>query len=59
MSTWLPLSAVPRLGVSVVAGAVVGAIVAVTNNTALGVLSGIAATELVFVLAGWYSSRTS
>jgi uncharacterized membrane protein len=53
MSTWLPLSAVPRLGVSVVAGAVVGAIVAVTNNAALGVLSGIAATELVFVLAGW------
>ncbi|GAA1240188.1 MULTISPECIES: DUF1345 domain-containing protein [Streptomyces] len=53
MSTWLPLSAVPRLGVSVVAGAVVGAIVAVVNNAALGVLSGIAATELVFVLAGW------
>ncbi|MFE2736478.1 DUF1345 domain-containing protein [Streptomyces sp. NPDC059349] len=53
MSIWLPLSAVPRLGVSVVAGAVVGAIVAVVNNAALGVLSGIAATELVFVLAGW------
>ncbi|MFE4252796.1 DUF1345 domain-containing protein [Streptomyces sp. NPDC056910] len=53
MSTWLPLSAVPRLGVSVVAGAVVGAIVGVVNNAALGVLSGIAATELVFVLAGW------
>jgi uncharacterized membrane protein len=53
MSTWLPLSAVPRLGVSVVAGAVVGAIVGVTNNAALGVLSGIAATELVFVVAGW------
>lgn len=53
MSTWLPLSAVPRLGVSVVAGAVVGAVVGVVNNAALGVLSGIAATELVFVLAGW------
>ncbi|MFF1358369.1 DUF1345 domain-containing protein [Streptomyces sp. NPDC058297] len=53
MSAWLPLSAVHRLGVAVVAGAVVGAIVAVTNNAALGVLSGIAATELVFVLAGW------
>ncbi|MGW6354361.1 DUF1345 domain-containing protein [Streptomyces sp. NPDC055092] len=53
MSPWLPLSAVPRLGISVVAGAVVGAIVGVTNNAALGVLSGIAATELVFVVAGW------
>ncbi|MFF1687926.1 MULTISPECIES: DUF1345 domain-containing protein [unclassified Streptomyces] len=53
MSTWLPLSALPRLAVAVVAGAVVGAIVAVANNAALGVLSGIAATELIFVLAGW------
>ncbi|MFI9776058.1 DUF1345 domain-containing protein [Streptomyces sp. NPDC051956] len=53
MSTWLPLSAVPRLGAAVVGGAVVGAIVGVVNNAALGVLSGIAATELLFVLAGW------
>ncbi|MFH8734398.1 MULTISPECIES: DUF1345 domain-containing protein [unclassified Streptomyces] len=53
MATWLPLSAVPRLGAAVVGGAVVGAIVGVVNNAALGVLSGIAATELLFVLAGW------
>ncbi|MFG2832466.1 DUF1345 domain-containing protein [Streptomyces sp. NPDC048434] len=53
MRTWLPLSAVPRLAGAVVFGAVIGVVVAVPTGTLLGILSGIAATETVFVVAGW------
>ncbi|WP_330461469.1 DUF1345 domain-containing protein [Streptomyces sp. NBC_00820] len=54
MSTWLPLSAVPRLAVALVVGAVVGAVVAVTTDqSTLGLLAGIAATGAVFVVSGW------
>ncbi|MFG2222637.1 DUF1345 domain-containing protein [Streptomyces sp. NPDC048644] len=53
MSTWLPLSAVPRLGGAVVIGAAVGAIVGFATGIPLGILAGIAATELLFVVAGW------
>ncbi|MEE4544477.1 DUF1345 domain-containing protein [Streptomyces sp. V4-01] len=53
MKLWLPLDAVPRLGGAVVLGVVVGLAVAVPVEPALGVLAGIAAMELVFVLAGW------
>ncbi|MFG3268539.1 DUF1345 domain-containing protein [Streptomyces bobili] len=53
MRTWLPVSAVPRLACAVVLGAVVGAAVGLPTDAALGVLAGIAAMELFFVLAGW------
>ncbi|MFJ6833652.1 DUF1345 domain-containing protein [Streptomyces sp. NPDC091209] len=49
----LPLDAVPRLTGAVVLGAVVGAAVGVGTDVFLGLLAGIAATELFFVLAGW------
>lgn len=52
MTTWLPLDATPRLAGAVVLGAVVGVAVGLTD-VALGVLAGIAATQLFFVLAGW------
>ncbi|MEU6658781.1 DUF1345 domain-containing protein [Streptomyces sp. NPDC046821] len=53
MTTRLPLSAVPRLGGSVFLGAVTGAVVALTENVPLGVLTAILVTELAFVVAGW------
>ncbi|MEV0181961.1 DUF1345 domain-containing protein [Streptomyces sp. NPDC050625] len=53
MRTWLPLDAVPRLVGAVVFGAVVGAAVGLPIDPVLGVLAGIAATGLIFVLAGW------
>lgn len=53
MRTWLPVGAVPRLACAVVLGAVVGTAVGLPTDAALGVLSGIAAMELFFVLAGW------
>ncbi|WP_406117864.1 DUF1345 domain-containing protein [Streptomyces sp. NBC_00989] len=53
MRTWLPVGAVPRLACAVVLGAVVGVAVGPPTDAALGVLSGIAAMELFFVLAGW------
>ncbi|MFM9372947.1 DUF1345 domain-containing protein [Streptomyces sp. Da 82-17] len=53
MSTWLPVSAVPRLGVAVAVGVVVGVVVGVTTGPLLAVLAAIAATELVFAAAGW------
>ncbi|MEU7058769.1 DUF1345 domain-containing protein [Streptomyces sp. NPDC046197] len=53
MSTWLPLDAVPRLAGSVVLGAVAGVAVGLPTDAALGVLAGIAATQLIFVVAGW------
>ncbi|MGW0965708.1 DUF1345 domain-containing protein [Streptomyces sp. NPDC002516] len=49
----LSLDAVPRLAVAVAFGAVVGVVVGLANDVFLGLLSGIAATELFFVLAGW------
>ncbi|MEU3247350.1 MULTISPECIES: DUF1345 domain-containing protein [unclassified Streptomyces] len=53
MSIWSPVSALPRLACAVVAGAATGAVVGVTVDTPLGVLAGIAATEALFVVAGW------
>ncbi|WP_026178857.1 DUF1345 domain-containing protein [Streptomyces hokutonensis] len=53
MRTWLPVGAVPRLACAVVLGAVVGVAVGPPTDAALGVLAGIAAMELFFVLAGW------
>jgi uncharacterized membrane protein len=52
---WLALSAVMRLACAVAAGVVVGAVVGVLTDAPLGFLSGIAATELLFVVAGWFT----
>jgi uncharacterized membrane protein len=49
----LPLDAVPRLTGAVVLGAVVGVAVGLPTDVILGLLAGIAATGLFFVLAGW------
>lgn len=50
----LPLDAVPRLTGAVLLGAAVGAAVGLaTADLLLGLLAGIAATELFFVVAGW------
>ncbi|MGW0883895.1 DUF1345 domain-containing protein [Streptomyces sp. NPDC002671] len=53
MSTWSLLEATPRLVGSMVLGAAVGAAVGLTSQAPLGVLAGIAATELAFVVSGW------
>ncbi|MEB8341936.1 DUF1345 domain-containing protein [Streptomyces endophyticus] len=53
MSAWLPTSAVPRLAVSVGIGLVAAVAVAIAVGVPLGILAGIAATELVFVVSGW------
>ncbi|MET8450366.1 DUF1345 domain-containing protein [Streptomyces sp. NPDC005209] len=53
MSTWLPMDAGPRLAGAVVLGAAVGVAVWFATDVALGVLAGIAATVLFFVVAGW------
>ncbi|WP_093756271.1 DUF1345 domain-containing protein [Streptomyces sp. DvalAA-19] len=47
------LSAVPRLVVAALLGAVVGAAVGVLTHAPLGFLAGIAAAETAFVVAGW------
>ncbi|MEV6109840.1 DUF1345 domain-containing protein [Streptomyces sp. NPDC051940] len=48
-----PLSAVTRLGGSLVAGAVAGLVAALVADAALGVLAGIAVTQALFVVLGW------
>jgi len=53
MKIWLALSAVTRLAVAVVAGAVVGVMVGLLTDAPLGILAGIATTETIFVAAGW------
>jgi uncharacterized membrane protein len=53
MSTWLPLDAVPRLAGAVILGIAVGVTVGLLTDASMGVLAAIAATELIFVLAGW------
>ncbi|MGW3634953.1 DUF1345 domain-containing protein [Streptomyces sp. NPDC005122] len=53
MSAWLPFSALPRLACAVLAGAVTGVAIGVTVDPTLGILAGIAATEALFVVAGW------
>ncbi|MGW1721645.1 DUF1345 domain-containing protein [Streptomyces sp. NPDC002306] len=53
MTTWLPVSAIPRLACAVIVGAAVGAAVGVPVDAELGILAGIAATEAFFVVAGW------
>ncbi|MFD7619751.1 DUF1345 domain-containing protein [Streptomyces sp. NPDC059802] len=53
MNRWPTLSAVPRLVGAVIAGMVVGVVIAVPANGPLGILAGIAAAETLFVLTGW------
>ncbi|MFI8951545.1 DUF1345 domain-containing protein [Streptomyces sp. NPDC053750] len=53
MRSWLPLDAVPRLSGALLLGVLVGVVVGLATETPLGALAGIAATELLFVLAGW------
>ncbi|WP_327677171.1 DUF1345 domain-containing protein [Streptomyces sp. NBC_00467] len=53
MRTWLPLSAVPRLAYAVVVGALTGLVVGFSTGPLLGILSGIASMETVFVVTGW------
>jgi len=50
---WLALSAVARLAVAVVAGVVAGMVAGVLTDAPLGVIAGITATELFFVVTGW------
>ncbi|HYQ62930.1 DUF1345 domain-containing protein [Actinophytocola sp.] len=53
MRIWLALSAVARLAVAVVAGVVAGMVAGVLTDAPLGVIAGITATELFFVVTGW------
>jgi len=53
MKTWSGLSAVSRLAIAVVGGAVAGVAVGLPADAPLGVLAGIAVTETIFVVAGW------
>ncbi|GAB3462798.1 DUF1345 domain-containing protein [Actinophytocola sediminis] len=53
MNAWLGLSATTRLTVAVLAGAVIGVVVSTVADAPLGVLTGIAALETIFVVAGW------
>ncbi|MFI6565223.1 DUF1345 domain-containing protein [Streptomyces sp. NPDC050534] len=53
MRTRLPVDAMPRLSGAVGIGAVVGLAVGLGVGAVRGALAGIAATELVFVVAGW------
>jgi uncharacterized membrane protein len=53
MSGWIPVSAVPRLTVAVLVGAVIGVVVGVSTAPSLGILAGIAMTETVFAVSGW------
>ena len=55
MGDLLRASALLRLLVAVVIGLVVGIIVGIFIRTPLGILSGIAASEIVFVGSGWLS----
>lgn len=52
MRAWLRLSPATRLGVAVLVGAVVGAVAWLVGDVPLGLLTGIAMMELVFVVAG-------
>ena len=49
----MALSAVARLAVAVVAGVVAGMVAGVLTDAPLGVIAGITATELFFVVTGW------
>lgn len=53
MSASVPTSAASRLVGATIVGAAVAVLVAVLTNVPLGVLSGIAAMMLLFVVAGW------
>ncbi|MFG2881210.1 DUF1345 domain-containing protein [Streptomyces sp. NPDC048297] len=53
MRKWMPLSAVPRLGLSFIVGAIVGAFVGVATHAPMGVLAGIASGGFAFVTSGW------
>lgn len=53
MSTSVPTSAASRLIGATIAGAVVAVLVSAMTNVSLGVLAGITAMMLLFVVAGW------
>ncbi|GAA3048953.1 DUF1345 domain-containing protein [Streptomyces roseofulvus] len=53
MATWSWRYAVPRLAGAALLGAAAGAVAGALADTALGVLSGIAVAETVFVVTGW------
>lgn len=53
VSIRLWLSAVPRLAIAVAVGAAVGVAVALSSDTPLAILAGIAATQTFFVVVGW------
>jgi uncharacterized membrane protein len=53
MKSWLALSAVTRLAVSVTAGVLVGVLVGLLSDVSVGVLGGIAGMGTIFVVAGW------
>ncbi|MFJ6081632.1 DUF1345 domain-containing protein [Streptomyces sp. NPDC092369] len=53
MGTRQPLNALSRLAGAIVLGAVVGVGVGLLTDRILGMLAGIAATQLIFVVTGW------
>ncbi|MFJ3664925.1 DUF1345 domain-containing protein [Streptomyces sp. NPDC090106] len=53
MTARLLRTATPRLAVSALAGAATGVAVALVSGAPLGVLAGIAVSELLFVATGW------
>ncbi|MEU9336161.1 DUF1345 domain-containing protein [Streptomyces sp. NPDC048290] len=53
MKATLPFDAMPRLSAAVVLGTAAGIAVGLATDPALGVMAGITATELVFVVSGW------
>ncbi|MEV7288591.1 DUF1345 domain-containing protein [Streptomyces sp. NPDC093252] len=53
MRVALPLDAVPRLSAAIVLGTAAGIATGVATDPALGVMAGIAAVELFFVVSGW------
>ncbi|MEV6907874.1 DUF1345 domain-containing protein [Amycolatopsis sp. NPDC051071] len=53
MKRRLPLSAVTRLAVAVIIGAVIGTLVGMVTRGSMGFLAGIAVAAAAFVVAGW------
>ncbi|HVV10536.1 DUF1345 domain-containing protein [Amycolatopsis sp.] len=53
MKKWLTSSAVTRLSVATLAGAVVGVLTGLCTDVPLGILAGIGASETFFVVTGW------
>ncbi|HEY3506033.1 MAG TPA: DUF1345 domain-containing protein [Actinocatenispora sp.] len=53
MASWLPHSAVRRLAGALAGGIVAGVIVGELVDVPLGIISGVAVTQALFVVAGW------